>query len=122
MFSPEVAANDLKSAFLKLMNKIKDDQKYPKCLLLCNIYLEIKGARNNFESYRGISRVTIFRSILDRLIYNDKYNILDKNLTDSNEGARKNRNIRDNLFVLNAIMNSTKKEKESVIDFQVYDI
>ena len=119
-----MAGNDLKLALLKLMNKIKDDQKYPKCLELCNIssIWKSKGSRNNFESYRGIFRVTIFRSILDRLIYNDKYNILDKNLTDSNEGARKNRNIRDNIFVLNAIMNSTKKEKESVIDFQVYDI
>ena len=37
-----------------------------------------------------------------RLIYND-------DLTDSNVGARKNRNIRDNIFVLNAIMNSLKK-------------
>ena len=37
LFSPEVAANDLKLALLKLMNKIKDDQKYPKCLELCNI-------------------------------------------------------------------------------------
>ena len=64
---------------------------------------------------------TIFRSILDRLIYNDEYSNLDSNLTDANVGARKGRNIRDNIFVLNAILNSMKKEKDD-LDFQVYDI
>ena len=37
-------------------------------------------------------------------------------------GARKNRNIRDNIFVLQAILNSVKKENENGIDCQVYDI
>ena len=37
LFRPEVAGDDLKLAILKMMNKIKDDQKYPKCLELCNI-------------------------------------------------------------------------------------
>ena len=60
--------------------------------------------------YRGIFRVTIFRNILDRLIFNDEYNTIEMNLTDSNVGGRKNRNIRDNIFVLNAIINSVKKE------------
>ena len=60
-------------------------------------------------------------SILDRLIYNDEYSNLDSNLTDANVGARKGRNFRDNIFVLNAILNSMKKEKDD-LDFQVYDI
>ena len=55
------------------------------------------------------------------MIYNDEYERIDKNLTDANVGARKNRNIRDNIFVLNAIMNSIK-ENEKALDFQVYDI
>ena len=124
LFRPEVAGDDLVLALLKLMNKIKNDQKYPKCLELCNIssIWKSKGPRNSFDSYRGIFRVTIFRSILDRLIYNDEYSNLDKNLTDSNVGARKNRNIRDNIFVLNAIVNSVKKENEGGLDCQVYDI
>ena len=58
-----------------------------------------KGARNNFENYRGIFRVSVLRAILDRLIYNDEYEKIDRNLSDSNVGARKHRNIRDNLFV-----------------------
>ena len=81
-----------------------------------------KGNRNNFHFYRGIFRVTIFRSILDRLIYNDEISNIDSNLTDSNVGCRKQRNIRDNIFVLNAIRNSISKENGEALDFQIYDI
>ena len=71
---------------------------------------------------RGIFRVTIFRSILDRLIYNDEYENLNNNLTDCNVGARKERNIRDNIFVINAIMNSVRNNNDDGIDCQVYDV
>ena len=37
LFRPEVAGDDLRLDLLKLMNRIKDDQKYPKCLEFCNI-------------------------------------------------------------------------------------
>ena len=70
----------------------------------------------------GIFRVTILRSILERLIYIDEYKTIDENLTDSNVGARKDRNIRDNIFVLNAISNSVLKGREDDIDIQVFDI
>ena len=88
------------------MNRIKEEQCYPKCLELCNIssIWKRKNARDDFESYRGIFRVTIFRTILDRLIYNDEIGNIDSNLTDCNVGARKHRNIRDNIFVMNAIL------------------
>ena len=124
IFRPEVAGEDLKLAILKLMNKIKEEQIYPKCLELCNIssLWKRKGNRNDFENYRGIFRVTIFRSILDRLIYNDEIDKIDANLTDSNVGARKHRNIRDNIFVMNAIRNSISKESSEALDFQIYDI
>ena len=45
-------------------------------------------------------------------MFNDEYQTIDDNLTDSNVGARKNRNIRENIFVLNAITNSVKNGKE----------
>ena len=124
LFSPEVAGDDLKMAIIKMMNRIKLEQIFPECLELCNIssIWKRKGPRNEFDSYRGIFRVTIFRTILDRLIYNDEYKNIDMNLTDCNVGARQERNIRDNIFVINAIMNSIKKNKDESIDFQVYDV
>ena len=66
--------------------------------------------------------MTVLRSVLDRLMYNDMYHIIDENLTDGNVGARKNRNIRDNLFVLGAVVNSVVKGKEAPIQLQVQDV
>ena len=124
LFHPNVAGDDLKMAILKLMNRIKDVQEYPKCLELCNIssIWKLKGSRSDFDNYRGVFRVTIFRSILDKLIYNDEYDKIDENLSDCNVGARKKRNIRDNIFVINAIINSLKKKPQEALDFQVYDV
>ena len=124
LFSKDVIGDDLKVATLILMNRIKDEQKYPEILEVCDItpIFKIKGSRNDFSNYRGIFRVSIFRSILDRLIYNDEYQVIDSNLTDSNVGARKGRNIRDNVFVINAITNSVVKGKEEPIDVQIYDV
>ena len=124
IFHPQVAGKDLKSAILKMMNAIKQQQNYPKSLELCNItsIYKRKGARNSFTNQRGIFRVTIFRTILDRLLYNSNYQTIDKNLTDSNVGARKKRNIRDNIFVVGAVINDVIKGKAEPIDITVYDV
>ena len=52
LFRPGVAGDDLKLAVLKLMNKIKEEQKYPECLELCNIssIYKSKGIRSSFDS------------------------------------------------------------------------
>ena len=39
-----------------------------------------------------------------------------------NVGARKERNIRDNIFVINAVMNSIRKGDKEPVDFQVYNV
>ena len=124
LFKSEVAGKDLRLAVLIIMNKIKTQQKIPKSMQLCNItsIYKNKGSRNQFSSYRGIFRVTVLRNILDRLIYNDMYETMDSNLSDCNVGNRKNRNIRDNLFVLNAVLNSTKRNTEDPVDLGVYDV
>ena len=60
--------------------------------------------------------------MLDRLIYNDCYLVIDDNLTDGNVGARKTRNIRDNIFVLGAVINSVINGREDPIQVQVQDV
>ena len=124
IFHPDVAGDDLKKAILALLNRMKKEQIYPEVLEVYDIssIYKNKGARNNFENYRGIFRVPIIRSILDRLIYNDEYQNIDEHLIDSNVGARKNRNIHDNIFVLNAITNSVINGNEESIDIQIFDV
>ena len=124
LFRPEVIGSNLKEGLLKLMNNIKDQQIFPEQLEACNItsIFKNKGSKQEFDKYRGIFRVPIFRAILERLIYNDEYGEIDNNLTDANVGARKSRNIRDNLFVVNAILNSIKKGSEDSVDLCAYNV
>ena len=90
----------------------------------CNIssLYKNKGSRKNLDYYRGIFWVTVLRNILDRLIFNDEYETIEKHLTDSNVGGRKGRNIRDNIFVINAIINSIKNGDKEGCHFTLYDI
>ena len=57
-----------------------------------------------------------------KLIHERTYPIINKNMSDGQIGARRNRSVRDHLFVLNSIlsdvMSSTKKEP---IDLQIMD-
>ena len=124
IFHPSVAGDDLINAILALMNRIKSDGVYPKCMQVCNItsLYKGKGPVNEFGSHRGIFRVQALRNILERLIYNDEYSEIDSNLTDCNVGARKSRNKRDNIFVLNAVMNEAINDRKEAVDIAIYDV
>ena len=124
IFHPDVAGDDFVEAIFILMNRIKEEQLYPECMQYCNITSIYKnsGPRNEYNSYRGIFRITVFRNILDCLIYQDEYKTVENGLTDSNIGSRKNRNIRDNIFVLGAVVNEVKNGEADAIDICTYDI
>ena len=106
IFKPKVNGNDLKNAIIILMNMIKKEQVIPEALKACNIPSKRKRklSKHKFESYRGIFRVTVLRNVLDLLIYKDELPNLGKNIGDCNVGRRRGRNVRDNIFVLNAIL------------------
>ena len=123
LLKPDVAGDDLILAITKLMNRMKSELKFPEPLNVCNVtnLFKNKGLKKHFNSYRGIFRTPVLRNVLDKLIYEDEYETIDSNLTNCNVGSRKRRNIRDNLFVINAIANSSKKSKEAT-DINVYDV
>ena len=115
----------LKISLLKLLNAIKIGQKYPTFLEKSNItsIWKRKGEKRDIDNKRGIFNVTKVRSILEKMIYNDIYDNIDLNMSNSNIGARKNRNIRDHLFVINAIVNDVINNKDTEdVDLQIYDI
>ena len=80
-----------------------------------------KGFKLDLNSDRGVFNVVTLRSIMDKLVYNDYYDIIDGNMSDSNVGGRKNRNIRDNLFIVYGIINYAIKEDIDV-DMNLYDL
>ena len=108
LFKEGVIGSDLKIALLHLFNGIKSSQIIPEFMKLSNItsLYKNKGSRSDLENDRGIFILTVLRKILDKLLYNDNYDSIDQNMSESNIGARKRRNIRDHLFVIYGIINS----------------
>ena len=92
---------NLKLFILKFFNLIKKKQIYPDIFKLSNIssFHKNKGSKDDLNNDRGVFLVVKLRSILDKLIYNDNYEIINDSMSDSNIGGRKGRNIRDHLFV-----------------------
>ena len=56
-----------------------------------------------------------------KLVYNDKYPIVDSNMSDSNVGARKGKNIRNHIFIVNGVINEVIQDKTKAIDIQILD-
>ena len=81
-----------------------------------------KGSKDDLNNDRGVFNVVKLRTILDKLILNDKYDIIDGSMSCSNIGARKGRNIRDHLFVINGVLNEALHRKDKNIDIQIVDI
>ena len=57
-----------------------------------------------------------------KIIYKDKYGVMEASMYDSNIGARKGKNIRNHIFVVNSVIHDvlSKKTKEP-IDIMVLD-
>ena len=115
---------NLKLSLLKMFNLTKRLQIYPDIFQPSNIssIFKQKGSKDDLNNDRGVFNVVKLRSILDRLSYNENYGLIDENMTCSNISGRKNRNIRDHLFVINAILNDVKNNKDMKIDIQIVDI
>ena len=124
IFRPPIIGKDLKLAILHLMNGIKENMKLPYFMQMSNITTISKPKSSKFDvnGERGIFILSIFRKIFDKLIYNDHYPPIDKSMSDSNIGARKEQNIKNHLFVLYGVMNYVLKEDKSSIDICIYDI
>ena len=120
---PEVAGSDLCQSLLDLCNGMKSQCSVPEFLKNVQITSIPKNNKNpaKLVNQRGIFNVCKVRSILDKLIYADKYEEIDSTMSDSNVGARKDRNVRDNLFVAYSVINDALNSKEE-IDVVSYDL
>ena len=123
LFRPGVAGSDLVKSTLMICNMMKSEIRIPKFAELANItsIYKQKGSKLDLNNDRGVFSVTCLRGIIDKRIYNDVYDIIDNNMSDSNVGGRQNRSIRDNLFIVNGILNEALIHKSN-IDLGLYDI
>ena len=109
---------------LLIMNRAKNEVSIPspfRATKITSIYKN-KGEKCDLKNDRGVHSVTKFRAILDKLLYNDKYSEIDRNMSDCNVGGRRNRSIRDNLFVIYAAVNDALGYQKIEIDIQFYDL
>ena len=77
LFKPGVAGSDLLQSVLVLCNKIKESCQIPKFLELTNIssLYKQRGSKSYMNNDRGVFNGVTVRSILDKLVYNDYYEI-----------------------------------------------
>ena len=124
LFKPHIVGLNLKKAILDLLNGVKSNLVIPEQMRLASVtsIYKNKGSRFDLKNDRGIFVLTIFRKILDRLIYNDKYPSIEEKMSDSNIGARKGKNIRNHLFIIYSVINSVTNGGMAPIDIQIYDL
>ena len=122
IFKKEIIGYDLKLSLLLMCNKIKKLKVIPEFMKFANITtVPKKGSSFNLENERGIFRVDVIRSILMRLIYNDKYPEVDRNMSDGQMGGRKGKGCRNNIFIINGIIHDVITNNKKPIMLQIYD-
>ena len=123
IFKDNYAGSDLKNALLLLFNGIKRNQQFPEFMCIWDICsIHKKGSIFELENERGISLITVFKKAFENLIHNDFAKDIDQNMSDSNIGARKNRNLKEHLLVMQGIINSVVRGNEECIDIQIFDL
>ena len=124
IFKPGIIGTDLEIGLLDLFNQIKENLFVPEFMNSQNItsIYKSKGSRMDMNNERGIFILTTLKKILDKLIYFDNFEDIDRHMSDSNIGARRDRNIKNHLFMIYGIINSVLRGKEDCVDIQIYDI
>ena len=109
---------------MHIVNKIKEENYIPDFVRLADIstIYKGKGSKKDLINERGIFVVSIIRSILMRLIYEDYYSIIDKSMSDSQIGARKRKNVRNHLWIVHGIISDVLSSKtKKPVDIQILD-
>ena len=114
---------DMKQSILKLINRIKEDLDDPDFMNLADIKSLWKnnGDRSDLNNDRGIFILNFIRMIKDKMIQNDIYEKVDESMSDSQVGSRKQKSIRNHIFVLNTIRNAAVQKEIPPIDIEIYD-
>ena len=124
LFKDGVAGRNLKLSLLRFFNRMRAKNEIPDFIRLADVstIYKGKGPKSELVNDRGIFIVTILRSILMRLIYLDYYTKLDDSMSDSQVGARKGKNVRNHLWIVNGIISDILSSKtKKPIDIQIFD-
>ena len=83
IFKPGVIGSNLRAGILHFVNGVKDNFYFPFFIQWANVttIFKSRGSRLSMESDRGIFIISILKKIIDRLMYNDKYEHIDENMS-----------------------------------------
>ena len=110
IFKSGVIGTDLKKSLIVMLNRLKRAKLIATFMNYTNVTtVPKKGSRIEPKNERGIFRVAVVRSILMRLIYNMKYPMIDKNISDFQMGARKKKGCKNNIFISNGLIHDVMK-------------
>ena len=124
IFQKPVCGDNLKLSMLTLLNKTKETLQIPEFFQNSNIssIWKKKGDILNLEFHRGIFLVSLFKTVIMKLIYMRNYETVDYNMSESNVGGRKGRNCRDHIFVVNgAIQDALSSKSAKPLDLFICD-
>ena len=77
---------------------------------------------NDIKNQRGIFLISVFRSILMKMLLQYEYTKIDEYMSDSNAGGRKGRRTQDHLFIINGIIFDHARSKlKKQISISIYD-
>ena len=123
IFKKNVIGENLKKSLLQMCNKLKLNKLIPIFFNFANITtVPKKGSRIEPRNERGIFRVPVVRAIMMGLIYDMKYDKIDRNMSDCQMGGRRNKGCKNNIFIINGIINDVlQSKKKKPIVLQIYD-
>ena len=116
IFKTTVAGVDMQKALLLLVNKTKETHEIPNMMKISNISMIPKPGKLNsrdIKNQRGIFLISIFRTIILKLILKDETKKLDAFMSDGSVGGRKSRRIQDHLFIVNGVVFEHARSKSS---------
>ena len=124
MFKPSNCGNDVFASLTKLFNLIKTQLLVPdffQTMTITSIY-KSKGLKTLLKSERGIFNLNKVRNLMDKLLYNDIYDDVERSLSCSNVGGRRGRSIRDQLFIVYGVVNDVANGKADSLSVTSYDV
>ena len=107
------------------MNRAKYLLEVPDMMKDVNVVMIPKaGNKNmhNIQNQRGIFLISVYRSILMKLLLKDEYKTIDSFMSDSNVGGRKGRRAQDHIFIVNGIsFKHARSQTKKQISICIYD-
>ena len=102
---------------------MKEQSYIPPSFKTTNItMLHKKNNKLDLANWRGIFVTSVLRTILMKMVHNRIYNIVAPNMSDSQIGARKSKNVQNHIFVLNSIVSDVMSSvKKNPLDLNIMD-